>query len=149
MNVNEYYCRKCAILIGEIGSIMPPTLNLTGDALGYQLDKYLKHTETGYNPGNGTSLFRDPEYGNYSRYVIGACNSGCLEIDTRNRKNMVYWAGEEIGGYYSRNSGGIIYPESGVKVAFFNDEAKIHGFTCNPMEVLYRQCACCRGPLQV
>jgi len=138
-----YYCRNCAITRGDINQSLIPAANLTGDANGYQLDRFLKHTETGYYTGGVVSLFKKPEYDYYKTYILGASISGCLEIDDKNRKNIVYWAGEKIGCSYDPISGQVVYPESGVRVVLYEDDAKIHGFTCNPTGMLVSSCASC------
>lgn len=145
--MSTYYCRSCAIALGYIDQTVMPPANLTGDASGYQLDKYLKHTQTGYYSNGAVSLFGNQEYDNYKNYVVGTTISGCLEIDDQNRKNLVYWAGKKIGCYVDPLTGDIIYPESGVKVVLYNNDAKIHGFTCNPTGHLNTQCTSCGGPL--
>src|ERR1022692_1060757 len=143
--MSTYYCRSCAIASGYIDRSLLPCVNLTGDPLGYQLDKYLKHTQTGYYSGGTVSLFSNPDYESYKTCVVGATISGCLEIDDSGRKNLVYWAGREIGCYYDPLSGVVKYPESGVRVVLYQNEAKIHGFTCNPTGMLVATCACCGG----
>src|SRR4030095_16673504 len=95
--MSTYYCKSCAIALSYIDRSLLPSVNLTGDPFGYQLDKYLKHTTTGYWSSGAVSLFSNPDYENYKTYVVGATISGCLEIDDSNRKNLVYWAGQQIG----------------------------------------------------
>jgi len=145
--MSTYYCRSCAIALGHIDRSLLPSVNLISDHSGYQLDKYLKHTQSGYWVNGAVSLFSNPDYENYKTYVIGATISGCLEIDNSNRKNLVFWAGERIGCYYDPTTGAVIYPESGVKVVLYKDEAKIHGFTNNPSGMLGVTCSSCGGPL--
>jgi hypothetical protein len=145
--MSTYYCRSCAIALGHIDRSLLPSVNLTGDASGYQLYKYLKHTSTGYYYGGAVSLFSNPDYENYKTYVVGATISGCLEINDKNRKNLVFWAGQQIGCYYDPTSGAVVYPESGIRIALYQDEAKIHGFTCDPTGMLASCCACCGGPI--
>ncbi len=141
--MNTYYCRSCAISLNHIDRSYLPSVNLTGDPSGYQLDKYLKHTQTGYYSGGSTSLFSLPDYENYKTYILGATISGHLEIDSFGRSNLVYWAGKEIGCCYNAVSGSVIYPESGVKVVLHQNDPKIHGFTCNPTGLLNAFCASC------
>lgn len=145
--MSTYYCRSCAIALGYIDRSLLPSVDLIGDASGYQLDKYLKHTSTGYYANGTVSLFSNPDYENYKTYVVGTTISGCLEIDASGRKNLVYWAGQQIGCYYDPATGAVVYPESGVRVVLYRDEAKIHGFTCNPTGAMVSRCACCSGPL--
>jgi len=92
-----YYCRSCAIALGLIDRTLLPTVNATG--CGYQLEKFLKHTQTGYFTGGATSLFSDPSYSTYRGYIVSVSLSGCLEIDAENRKNLLLWAGKQIGVY--------------------------------------------------
>ena len=93
--MSQYYCRACAIALGYIDPNYFPPANLTGDAQGYQLDKFLKHTQLGYYTGGQTSLFSNPDYENYRTYILGTMLSGCVERDSQGRQNLVYWAGKE------------------------------------------------------
>lgn len=143
--MSTYYCRSCAIALGHIDPSLLPCVNPTGNS--YQLDKYLKHTQTGYYASGAVSLFSNPNYQNYKTYVVGATISGCHEIDDQKRKNLVYWAGQRIGCYYDPKTGAVVYPESGVRITLYQNDAKIHGFTCNPTGMTVSRCACCGGPL--
>lgn len=151
MNVNNYmntyYCRNCATSMGDIKYSLLQSVNLTGDSSGYQLDKFLTHSQLGYAPRTGVSVFNSPKYDDYRDLVIGAYNSGCLEVDFRNRKNITYWAGSGIGNYQVSGSPTPLYVESGVRVVLFDDLEKIHGFTCNPTGMLGACCAGCGGSL--
>jgi hypothetical protein len=139
--MSKYYCRSCAIALGLIDRSLLPAVNATGSS--YQLDKFLKHTQTGYFMGGATSLFSDPTYANYQGYLLSASLSGCLEVDDKNRKNLILWAGKLIGVFYDPSSGQVVYPESGVKVVLHNDTGCFHGFTCNhPTGTLCYVCGC-------
>ena len=143
--MSTYYCRSCAIANGFIDRSLLPTINATGSP--YQLDKFLKHTQTGYYAKGAVSLFSDPSYDTYQGYIISASLSGCLEIDDKNRRNLVLWAGKQIGVYYDPVTGGVVYPESGVRVALHHDTGSFHAFSCNPTGFISSSCAICGCPL--
>ena len=78
------------------------------------------------------SVFDDPSYSNYRNYTINGSLSGCLEIDGGRRKNLLWYAGEQVGLTYS---GAFVIPSSGVKIVFHDDDTKIHPFPFNPPQV--------------
>ncbi len=125
--MSEYYCHSCAVKLGLITPTI--TTNLTG--CDYQLEKFIKHTApTGCYSIN--SVFDDPSYSNYRNYTISGSLSGCLEIDGGGRKNLLWYAGEQVGLTYS---GAFVIPASGVKIVFHDDDTKIHPFPFNPPQV--------------
>ncbi|MDP2361641.1 MAG: hypothetical protein Q8O14_12975 [bacterium] len=91
----------------------------------YQLGKYIKHTcpSSIYDIN---SVLVDGSLSAYENYLITASASGCLQLDDRGRKNLIYYAGEETGLQY--NNGIYTMPCSGIKVAFCEDVGKIHLF---------------------
>ena len=131
--MSNNYCRSCAIAKSLIDKDALPTGNLTGEP--YQLDKFLKHTQTGYWTKGRTSLFSDPSYSNYAQYLLSAALSGYLEVDDQQRKNLILIAGKVVGSYYDPQTGMVIYPEDGVKVVINDNQAKVHGFSiANPLQ---------------
>lgn len=122
--MSDYYCHACAV---KLGLIMPAlTTDLTG--CDYQLEKFIKHTApTGSYSIN--SVFDDPKYAEYKDYTISGALSGCVEIDNRGRKNLLWYAGKRVGLTYS---GAFTVPASGVKIVFHDNETKIHTYPFNP-----------------
>jgi hypothetical protein len=141
--MSKYYCRSCAIASGLIDRSLLPSVNATGSP--YQVDKFLKHTQTGYYGHGAVSLFDNPSYDTYKGYVISASLSGSLEVDDQNRRNLVVWAGQKIGVYYDPILGTVIYPESGVKLVLQQESGSFHAFTCNPPTG--STCSVCSCPL--
>lgn len=140
--MSTYYCRRCAPGKGININPLTESANLTGGVGGYQLDKFLKHNKTGYYAQGVTSLFNNGDYASYKSYVIGATLSGYVEIDNSFRQNLILIAGKPVGYSYDPQ-GGILYPEYGVKVVLFKDDAKIHAFTFDTSKVAGVCCAQC------
>ena len=117
----RYYCYECARLNGLISPVDPSTF---GDP-DYQLEKFVKHTApTGVYPLN--SIFHDPTWTSYKNYMVTTSASGCLEVDDNNRKNLIYFAGEETGLKYI--NGVFTALCSGVKLVCSENVGRVHGF---------------------
>lgn len=126
--MSQYFCHSCGISLGHVTPSVSG--NISGNA--YQLEKFIKHTApTGSYAMN--SVFDDPTYSNYRDYTVSGVYSGCLEIDSYNRKNMVWYAGKQIGLTYS---GSFTVPESGVKVVLHHDQTKIYSYPFTPPQAL-------------
>jgi hypothetical protein len=137
--MSTYYCHRCARRAGHVTPVTPPA----APGGQYQLDKYVKHTQpTGVYPVN--SVFADPSWGAYQNHLVAAAASGCLEIDTQGRKNLIFFAGEQTGLRY--DNGHFTAPCSGVKVVCGEDAAKVHGFPSD-FQPESRACATCGEPV--
>jgi|APCry1669189241_1035207.scaffolds.fasta_scaffold09463_1 hypothetical protein len=127
--MSTYYCHSCAV---KLGLITPTTTaNLTG--CNYQLEKFIKHT-TPIGSYSINSIFDDPNYSKYRDYTISGSLSGCLEIDDKGRKNLLWYAAEQVGLTYS---GAFTVPASGIKIVFHDNDTRIHTYPFNPPEVKY------------
>jgi hypothetical protein len=119
--MSTYYCHKCGVSEGHIVPDVPS--NLTGEQC--QLEKFIKHTApTGTYKVN--SVFSDPSYQKYADYIVNTSASGYLEIDDKQRKNLVWFASEKAGTKYV--NGVFKCDQSGVKVVHHDDGLKIHAF---------------------
>lgn len=119
--MNDYYCHKCGLVLGYLGNEMTSSLLGTSG----QFDKYMKH----HIPApihEINSVFDNNSTSEYEKYVVDAVNSGSVEIDYLNRKNIIYFFGRKVGEMYK--NGILQYPEDGIKVVCSTDPLKIHGF---------------------
>ncbi len=139
--MNKYYCHECAISLG----LYTPSesYNLTGTI--YQLGKIMKHNQpTGTFPFLN-SVYNDPTIQQYIDYHITGSLAGMLEIDQKGRKNIIWYAGREIGVIYE--NGNYLAPADGVKIVLSEDPLRIHHYAIagNPNSIQY--CINCGKPL--
>jgi hypothetical protein len=133
----SYYCHECARQHGYVSPSIPSS-GLAPNA-GIQLEKFIKHTApTGVYSIN--SVFNDSKWETYQNYIVAGAASGCLEIDDRGRKNLLFFAGKETGLTYQ--SGGFMISCSGVIVVCCEDAARIHAFP-NSMSAESHTCVIC------
>jgi hypothetical protein len=138
--MSEYYCHKCAAEQGLMNPLFPADLVSNQ----YQLEKFIKHTAP--VPSESlNSIFHDPSLTSYSNYVISTSGSGCLMIDNKGRKNVIWAAGKETGVTFEK--GRIVWPNDGVKVVFHNNEWKIHGFPFQAQPLFAKRCKRCGCPI--
>jgi hypothetical protein len=98
---------------------------------------------TGNYPVNG--VFSDPTYAVYSGYIASSLNAGFLEIDNQNRKNLVWYAGKEVG--VEIRSGVFTAPAQGVKVVLPEDDSRLHAFPITGNSGTIVHCQYCRKPI--
>jgi hypothetical protein len=121
--MSQYFCYECAISNSLICPVDADALNLTGTS--YQLGKYIKHT----SPPSGSgiiSVFEDPAYDTYQGYLVTGTISGMLQIDDNNRKNFIWYGGDQTGFEYE--DGNFIAPVSGIKIVLTENDQAIHAF---------------------
>jgi hypothetical protein len=96
--------------------------------------------------GKLKSIFNDGRWATYQDYMVDAVNSGCLEIDDQNRKNLVFLAGKETG--VTLQSGRFVASCSGVKVVLSEISGRIHAF---PFDIIAgsQVCAICGRQIPV
>lgn len=136
-----YYCHECSISLGLITPQIPIS-SLTGT--NYQLERFIKHTDpTGTY--NINSVFNDPTYSVYKDYIVTGTMSGFLEVDDRNRNNLIWYAGKYTGVEY--RDGVFVAPTNGVKIVLFHDESLIHAFPIVAQPNLINYCQNCGTPL--
>jgi hypothetical protein len=134
--MSNYYCHSCAAISGWMSAASPTSL--TGTT--YQLEKFIKHTvPTGSYPF--VSVFDDPNYGAYRNYVVYTSGSGCLEIDDRGRRNLIWVAGMRVGATFE--NGVLKSPDDAVKVVLYDDEWKIHAYPTLSDHVETKRCVMC------
>lgn len=123
---SQFFCHSCALRLGHIRPLETTTPNLTGNA--YLLGKFFKHTMP-INYEGVLSIFDRPEYQEYQTYTVNGSLSGCCEIDTVGRTNLIWYAGRHIGMTFDK---GIYYcPDDSIKVVLHHDVTLIHSFPVN------------------
>ena len=134
------YCHRCGAKEGFLGKAS------SGGFLksSYQLQKFMKHTipSTGYNIA---SIFNDPSTQTYGDYIVNALASGCVEIDDRNRRNIVWGAGKPVGMLFEK--GVPVLPEDAVKLVLSTDPQKIHAYPVSSTTLSTRSCSKCGGAI--
>lgn len=134
--MSEFYCHNCMVSSSAITPASPA--DLTGTQ--YQLEKYVKHTmPSGSYPI--ISVFSDPTFQTYRDYVVNTSASGCLEIDDRGRKNLVWVAGSTVG--ITIQNGSAIVPNDAVKVVYPEDGKRMHAFPTASSDIQTRTCKVC------
>ena len=118
-----FYCHQCSASKGLIKALCSQTLDLTGNS--YKLDKFMKHTAP-HNMNGFVSVYDDPSYKSYKGYSINASLSGAVEIDDQNRKNVLYYADDNIGVTYC-NSLPITIGDT-VKLVLHENDNLVHSF---------------------
>lgn len=76
--------------------------------------------------GKLKSIFNDGSWAAYQGFMVDAVNSGCLEVDPQNRKNLIILADKETGVTFQ--SGSFVASCSGVKVVLSEVSGYIHAF---------------------
>ena len=133
----KYYCHTCCRASGLIAPVDPSAL----PPGPYQLGKFVKHTAPS-SVHSVNSIFHDPDWSAYEQYLVNTAASGCLEIDDQNRKNLILFAGQEVG--LLKVNGVFRAPCSGVKLVCSEDAVKAHGFPI-AFEPQSRTCESCTG----
>jgi hypothetical protein len=105
----------------------------------YQLEKYLKHTAptTTYD---FNTVFTAPSSYTYNDFIVSTVSSGHVEIDDRNRLNLVLVASAQTG--IALQTGKFVGPTEAVKVVLHDNAAKIHGF---PISLASLMVGCCKA----
>jgi hypothetical protein len=140
--MSTHYCHDCAIRIGHIAPIDASVPSLTGSQ--YQLKKFIKHTAPEKYDGL-ISIFFSDEYAKYRDFSISGSLSGNLEIDTLGRRNLVWYAGRDIGFTYQ--DGIYQVPNDAVKVVLPEDAGKIHAYPVNYELQYFEKCRECERTL--
>jgi hypothetical protein len=118
-----YYCTACMYKHGLVSPVTPgAALPASGS---YELEKFIKHTASGA-VFSLNSVFNDPTWPTYHKYMVAAIASGSLEVDDQGRKNLYIYAGKETG--LTQQSGGFVASCSGVKVVLSEQSGHIHAF---------------------
>ncbi len=134
----KHYCHDCAIRNNLINPIDAAMQNLTGSH--YLLEKFVKHTAPLQYNGM-VSVFFSQDYSNYKDYTISGSLSGSLQIDDWNRKNLIWYAGRDIGITYE--NGVYKLPNDAVKVVLSEDPLRIHPFSINYELQYAERCLIC------
>ena len=140
--MTQYYCHQCAISNSLVRPASPSSLNDTP----CKMDKFIKHTAPSASaiyPIN--SVFNDPTYQAYENHVVNAAASGFLEIDDLGRKNIIWFAGSQIGVEY--HDGVFVAPTDGVKLVLPEDDDRLHAFSIGSSPLRSTLCASCGRPI--
>lgn len=136
--MSQYYCHECGVKLGIIpGNIKD--FNPTGNE--YQLEKFYKHTVPPVNTEVISVFDMNDENKRYKGYLINTMASGCVEIDDRDRINVVWVAGETTGWEY--RDAMFNCEDDAVKVVLHDNEARIHGFPTGSASLASQTCISC------
>lgn len=113
-------------------------INLTGSS--YLLSKFYKHTLPPIS-NNLISVFDSSDYNDYRDYVLNTSASGSVEIDSKNRMNVVWVAGKHTG--FTFQNGIPQIPNDSVKVVLHSDENKIHAYPTGSIDFSSAKCINC------
>lgn len=140
---NTYYCHDCSIKRWGANH-NHTTTNLTGST--YTLGKFLKHTIPPPLSGSPiVSVFNDGDYPKYSGYVVNAMASGSTEVDYQGRRNVIWYAGKDVGVLYSGST--FTASTDTVKVVLAHDATKVHPFSVESGPLLTETCTDCGRPI--
>lgn len=137
--MSTYFCHNCALRKGIFNPFDTTTINLTGTS--YQFSKYIKHTAPTGGYENLLSIFSRPNYTDYLNYTISASLSGCAEVDSAGRTNMIWYAGRHVGITYSGSR--YFCSDDSIKVVLHHSHTLIHSFPVNWEQQYIRRCVEC------
>lgn len=106
----------------------------------YQLDKYLKHTVPSSSRGT-TGVYTWPGSDTYKDFTVSAVASGHVEIDDRNRTNIVWVASAQTG--FTWQGGKLVGPTDAVKVVCHQNSSTLHSFPIAMTALQTGTCADC------
>jgi hypothetical protein len=134
----QHFCHDCAVRLRHVSPIDAAVTSLTGS--NYQFEKFTKHTAPAQYNGL-VSVFFSQEYPRYRDFTISGSLSGGLQIDDKSRKNLVWYAGRDIGVTYENG----IYksPSDAVKVVLSEDPIGIHAYPVNYELEYFERCLEC------
>ena len=135
--MNKYYCHDCAAVNG---TLRPPPKGETLTDNAYKLEKYIKHTLPNSSIDYKT-VFTGISSESYQHYVVTAVASGHVQIDNKNRVNIV-WIGSETTGI-ALQGGRFIGNMKAVKVVCYSDTNRIHGYPISVSEINSARCVQC------
>jgi hypothetical protein len=137
--MNIYSCPVCTLRYYN-PVVLSPANNLTGSA--YLLGKFLKHTPGNYNPADGVvSKYHFQDYPTYCYLLHQAIQSGSLEVDSQNRRNLLLPLRAPVGQVYDPS--GIIQPVDVVKVVKPHDLKHIHHYATGSFSLIGARCWSC------
>lgn len=135
--MSKYYCHECALKLGLITN--HDNTNFTG-SFSPQLEKFIKHTQP-LHYYNINSIFDKIDYLDYKDYIVNTLASGSVEIDNKNRTNIVWVAGKTTGVAIINNQ--LDIPVDAVKVVLQDDVLKIHAFATGSLGLRQETCIEC------
>lgn len=138
------YCRNCAIQLGYIDCLNTQN-NFSGSVGSYLFGKFIKHTQANQYTNGIVSIFDRSDYDNYKNYIIDSYSSGSVEVDARNRVNIIWFANKPTG--YTLNNGQTSHINDGVKLVLHNDANKIHAYPTGSFGFLHGNCSNCGQPV--
>lgn len=138
--VSVFYCHRCG---AEEGFLRQAS---TGGFLqsSYQLQKFMKHTIPS-TVHDVASVFNDPSTQTYANYIVNTFASGCIEIDDRNRLNVMWVAGKQVG--MKLEKGVPVLPADAVKLVLSTDPQKVHAYPVSSTTLSTGFCFKCGGAI--
>ena len=141
--MSTYLCHVCA---KRDGLIAPYSGILSSDEpdefvkTSYQVEKFLKHTVPKFHLGY-VSIFSDPELEKYAQYTVSAAASGCVEIDSSGRTNLIVYAGQDNG--FTLCQGKIQFPTDSTKLVLSHNADKFHSYPVSADHYTIYRCQNC------
>ena len=138
--MKTYYCHNCGLQHGYFDNVAH------GKLLGTvkQREKFEKHTSPS-TEFRIASIFNDSSTQAFEDYVVNTLASGCVEIDERRRRNIIWIAGKPTGALY--RYGKFELPENSVKVVLSTDPQRIHAYPISSTTMSTGVCADCGGSI--
>jgi len=94
------------------------------------------------NTQNGLlSVFDSGSYNHYKDYIVNNMVSGSVEIDSKSRTNVIWFAGKNTGVSYL--NGNVISSPDTVKVVLSHDNEKIHAYPTSSNDIKQETCENC------
>ncbi len=136
----RYYCHRCADKYHLV------TRNLSAEPFGtpYKKQKFLKHT-TPNTTYEIVSIFSDQSTQAYKGYVLSAAASGCVQVDSLGRVNMM-WVADKPPGVTLVN-GKFQASANVVILALPHDADRLHAIPWNIPELPCLKCQLCGVPI--
>lgn len=136
--MERYYCHKCSVDQGYLIKGCAEHINFTGNT--YKLEKFIKHTVP-KNQSGLLSFYSDSSYEAYKDYSINTLASGSTMFDINNKKNIIFFAGKDIGLTFLN---GVLQGTANVvKVVLSNRESRIHSFPVDSSNLIIQNCERC------
>src|SRR5438094_638419 len=130
-----YYCHSCAAKAGKL-PLLPPNFLPSS----YQLEKEKKHTTVSSVKG-WLGVFNLTGSETYWDYVVNPLASGCVEIDTRGRRNIILVGSQTA--HVTFLNGSFVGPADTVKVVCAQDSSRAHPFPIATSALSVGSCATC------
>ena len=145
--MNTYYCHACTSKHGLYAPPVDPAfINLTGSP--YTLTKFMENTIPASGLGKQlNSIYADPTYNDYKAYYVNASASGSLEVQPDGKKNIIWYAGRDLGPAFE--TGSFKFSGEAVKIVYPENSGKLHHFHVDAHNYLTNVCSICGSPVLI